>query len=264
MKIAKTSLSLAIMAFALTACGGDDTRYVDRVTEVPGDTIENPVEYMPVDGHVLGFWVMDADADCEEFCVNDYSAYGNPLYALDGNYQELEAAPRPEEGGAVGGVLGFDGTYQLSTRENSVLANTVIGEAFALHVRARSAADPQGSVFSLGSQGALAFDLQMNGAAAVLNFPNQERRLVVALGDAGTWQELWVGSDGNHVTVQLDCETVAEFDRSAGMPILSSHATGAMVGAAWGSTTRTPFQGDVDLVRLSGSDEANLFCPESD
>lgn len=252
----KMSLALLGLTSLMMGCGSDKTRYVDVITEVP---VEHPVEYMPVDGYVLGFWVMDQEEACDGFCVNDYSAYGNLLHAQSPDYSEPDSVPIGTESGEIGQVLGFNGAYQLSTGPDSVLANTVIGERFTLHVRARSQSEELGSVVSLGSQRGQALDLQMNGDTAVLHLPNQDRRLVIGLPETD-WQELWISSDGDQLQVQLGCETVAGFDRAMGQPMLSRGTTGIMVGAGWGSVAQTPFQGEVDLARLSRQDEANLFC----
>lgn len=252
----KMSLALMGLTTLMVGCGSDKTRYIDIVTEVP---VEHPVEYMPVDGYVLGFWVMDQEEACDGFCVNDYAAYGNLLHAQTPDYREPDTAPIGTQSEEIGQVLGFDGSYQLSTRQDSVLANTVIGERFSLHLRARNQSEELGTVVSLGSQRGQAFDLQMNADTAVLHLPSQDRRLVIGLPDTD-WQELWVSSNGDRLQVQLSCEAVAGFERAMGEPMLSQETTGIMVGAGWGSVAQTPFQGEVDMIRLSRQDEANLFC----
>src|SRR5699024_4885244 len=112
----------------LAACGGDDTRYVDR--DKP-----TPVEYMPVDGYVMGFWVMDTQEHCAT-CIDDHSPYGDALHARSADDQP--ATPVRIDGGKVGRVAVFANDYQLVTLSSSTFSNTVIGERFTLHLRART------------------------------------------------------------------------------------------------------------------------------
>jgi hypothetical protein len=242
----KNVLSITLLAAALAACGGDDTRYVDR--EDP-----TPVEYMPVDGFVLGFWVMEQQEGCDGPCINDASPYGDPLYVVD---QSGEAAsPNLESGGAVGRVAVFDGDTRFVTRDTSSLNNTVIGERFTLHLRARTEGTETGPVFSLVSGGGVALTVGLANDRLLVELPAQERRLLTNLEGAG-WREIQLASDGERVTLAVGCDVVAEFEAKPGVPVLSAGALGASVGGRNGAY----FTGAVDMVRLSRQDEGNLFC----
>ena len=256
-----TLLSL-LAASLLAACGGDDTRYRDRVIEVPGEPVENPVEYMPVDGFVLGFWVMDQDDACDSFCLNDYSAYGSPLFAADLNHAPLAQAPVLGDEGAIGGVLPFTGDWQASTQESAVFSNTLIGERFAIHLRARTSEETLRTVLSLGTASGTAMNIQLARQSLVAEFPRQAKRLLVSLDDAADWQEIQLAADGERVTLQVGCTEVASFDRVSGAPILSTAPTRAMLGARWGSSATDAFTGEVDVLRISRQTETNLFCAE--
>lgn len=242
----KNALSITLLAAALAACGGDDTRYVDR--EDP-----TPVEYMPVDGYVLGFWVMEQQDDCDSPCINDVSPYGDPLYAVDQSGEPV--SPNLEDGGAVGRVAVFDGDTRFVTRDTSSLNNSVIGERFTLHLRARTDEADTGPVFSLVSGSSAALTVGLAGDRLLLELPAQDRRLLTSL-EGGGWREIQLASDGERVTLAVDCETVAAFDAEPGVPILSAGALGASVGGRNGAY----FTGAVDVVRLSRQDEGNLFC----
>ncbi len=243
----KNALSITLLAAALAACGGDDTRYVDR--EDP-----TPVEYMPVDGYVLGFWVMEQQDDCDSPCINDASPYGDPLYAVDQNGEPV--SPNLEGGGAVGRVAMFDGDARFVTRETSSLNNTVIGERFTLHLRARTGQADTGPVFSLVASSGAALTVGLANDRLLVELPAQDRRLLAGLESSDGWREIQLASDGERVTLQVGCETVAEFDAEPGVPVLSAGALGASVGGRSGAY----FTGAVDVVRLSRQDEGNLFC----
>jgi len=254
------SVLLPLATTLLVACGGDDTRYRDRVVEVPGEPVENPVEYMPVDGFVLGFWVMDEDEGCDSVCLNDYSAYGSPLFTGGLDYAPLGSAPALGNDGAVGGVLSVDGTQQASTQDSSVFNNTLIGERFAIHLRARTGDDTLHTVLSLGTASGTTLNVQLARESLVAEFPRQDKRLLVALDDATDWQEIQLASDGERISLQVGCTEVAAFDRVSGAPILSTAPVGAMLGARWGSPASDAFTGDVDVLRISYQAESNLFC----
>lgn len=256
----KLALLLPLATTLLVACGGDDTRYRDRVIEVPGEPTENPVEYMPVDGFVLGFWVMDEDEGCDSFCLNDYSAYGSPLFVADLNHAPLAEVPALGDDGEIGGVLALTGDRQASTQDSAVFSNTLIGERFAIHLRARTDDDTLHTVLSLGTPSGTALNVQLARQSLVAEFPRQDKRLLVSLDDATDWQEIQLASDGERVSLQVGCTEVAAFDRVSGSPILSTAPTRAMVGARWGSTAGDAFTGDVDVLRISYQAEANLFC----
>jgi hypothetical protein len=258
-------MCLAACLALLSGCGGgddaqDEIRYEDRVVEVPGEVVTNRVEYMPVDGFVLGFWTMDTDANCTGPCLNDHSAYGNSLYVGDLGFTPVEHAPTQAGDGAADDMFQLDGNVQASTAFGSVFNDTLVGESFSVLLRARTEADDLRTLFSLGTSASTALNVQLSRHSLLVELPRQQKRLLVPLNDASTWQEIQLASDGERVTVQVGCIEVAAFDRVVGQPILSNAATGAMVGARWGDTASDAFTGDVDVVRISRQHEANLFC----
>jgi hypothetical protein len=238
----------------------DEIRYEDRVTEVPGEVVKNRVEYMPIDGFVLGFWTMDTDEHCTSACLNDHSAYGNSLYVGNMSYTPVEHAPTQSGGDAVDDMLRLDGNVQASTIDGSVFNDTLVGERFSVHLRARTEADALRTLFSLGTPTMTALNVQLSKRSLLVELPQQQKRMLVTLDDASKWQEIQLASDGEKVTLQVGCTEVASFDRVLGHPILSNAPTGAMVGARWGDTASDAFTGDVDVVRVSRQHEANLFC----
>ncbi|AKU99026.1 hypothetical protein AKJ09_05690 [Labilithrix luteola] len=258
-------MPLAACMALLVGCGGsddpqDEIHYEDRVVEVPGEVVTNRVEYMPIDGFVLGFWTMDTDANCTGPCLNDHSAYGNSLYLGDMAFAPVTQAPTQAGDGAVDEMLHLDGNVQASTIDGSVLNDTLVGERFSVLLRARTQADELHTLFSLGTASSTALNVQLSRHSLLVELPRQQKRLLVPLSDASTWQEIQLASDGERVTLQVGCTQVASFDRAPGQPILSNAATGVMVGARWGEPASDAFTGDVDLVRVSRQSEANLFC----
>lgn len=242
----RNALPITLLAAALAACGGDDdTRYVDRDDPTP-------VEYMPVDGYVLGFWVMDAQDGCDGPCINDHSPYGDPLYGLDADDQP--AAPTLANGGEVGRVAVFADDYRLATRDTGSLNNSVIGERFTLHLRARTDQADAVPVLALAGEGGIALRISLARDRLLVELPSQNRRLLTALDAGDGWREILLAADGQRVTLAVDCDTVEGFDVAPGQPVLSSGTLGAVVGAG--------FTGAVDLVRISRRNEGNLFCAE--
>ncbi|MFP1681274.1 hypothetical protein ACLD0W_02120 [Alloalcanivorax sp. C16-1] len=242
----KNALPITLLAAALAACGGDDdTRYVDRDDPTP-------VEYMPVDGYVLGFWVMDTQDDCDGPCINDHSPYGDPLYGLDAAGQP--AAPALNDGGEVGRVAVFADNYRLVTRDTGSLNNSVIGERFSVHLRARTDQTDAVPVMALAGDGGTALRVSLARDRLLVELPSQNRRLLTGLEAGDGWREIQLTGDGQRVTLSVDCETVEGFDVAPGVPVLSSGPVGAVVGDG--------FTGAVDLVRISRREEGNLFCAD--
>lgn len=243
----KRAWLLVLLSLMLAACGGDDeTRYVDR--EKP-----TPVEYMPVDGYVMGFWVMDQQRHCDGACINDHSPYGDALYATDDQGQPV--TPVLQDGGVVGRIAVFRDQYRLSTRHNSTFSNTLIGDRFTLHLRARTDRKTAQPVLSLvTAAGARALTLSLGRGSILASLPSQSRRLLGDLKNDEGWREIVLASDGEQVTLAVDCNVLARFAAAPGEPVLSSEALGLVVGAG--------FTGAVDLVRVSRRHEGNLFCPE--
>lgn len=265
MKFIKYGMPLAACVALLVGCGGDDDvqdgiRYEDRVVEVPGEVVTNRVEYMPIDGFVLGFWTMDTDANCTGPCLNDHSAYGNSLYVGDLTFAPVTQAPTQHADGTAFDTLHLDGNVQASTIAGSVFDDTLVGERFSVLLRARTQAEELHTLFSLGTSSSTALNVQLSRQSLLVELPQQQKRLLVSLTDASEWQEIQLASDGEKVTLQVGCTEVASFERVPGQPILSNAATGAMVGARWGEPATDAFTGDVDVVRVSRQAEANLFC----
>ena len=245
----KNTLPVVLLTAALAACGGDDTRYVER--DVP-----TPVEYMPVDGFVLGFWVMEEQENCDSPCIDDASPYGDALYVLGSAGEPV--APVLAGGGAVGRVAEFDGDSRFATRATSAFNNTVIGERFSLHLRARTDQADTGPVLSLASASSAALTVTLSNDRLLVDLPAQSQRMLTSLESGDGWREIQLASDGERVTLAVDCDLVAAFDAEPGVPVLSADALGISVGGHGDAY----FSGAVDLVRLSRQHEGNLFCEE--
>ena len=92
----------------------------------------------------------------------------------------------------------------------------------------------------------------------LVDLPAQSQRMLPSLESGDGWREIQLASDGERVTLAVDCDVVATFDAEPGVPVLSTDALGATVGGDGDAY----FTGAVDLVRLSRQYEGNLFCEE--
>lgn len=254
----KLLMPLLALAAPLAACTDTEHKVIDR---------DVPVEVMPVDGHTLGFWTMQT-RDCTEvaaLCVNDNAPYGNDLVLEDTGLQPLATRDlvRGDSADTGGQIiqLNADGETvpaQLRTADNSVFANTPIGDVFAIHLRFKPAAgDALQTVLSLGSA---VFNVEASVDSVVVEFPAQGKRLLLPLDGGGDWTSLYVAADGQNVRVELDCAAVAGFAKGAGAPLLSRDATSLMLGARPDTPTREHFSGLLELLRVADTDEADLFC----
>ncbi|MGH8447021.1 MAG: hypothetical protein ACREVL_17265 [Solimonas sp.] len=248
---------LAAVALPLAACSRTDQHFEDR---------DVPVETMPVDGHTLGFWIMQTGpcAGVAALCVNDNSPYGDDLVLEDANLQPLAQRDLKRGDSDIGGQViqlnADDETVpaQLRTPDNSVFANTPVGDVFAIHLRLKPAAgDTPQTVLSLGTG---VFNIEASRNSLVVEFPAQDKRLLLPLDGSGDWTELYVASDGQTVSLKLDCQPIAGFSKAAGTPMLSRGATPLMLGARPTAPTSEHFSGLLDLLRVSDTNEADLFC----
>lgn len=247
-----------LAALALAGCDDTDTRYVDR---------DVPVETMPVDGHTLGFWTMQTQTCTDSVtavCVNDNSPYGNDLVLEDADLKPLAARDLKRGDSDIGGQIiqiNADNESlpaQLRTPANSVFANTPVGDVFAIHLRLKPAAsDTLQTVLSLGTG---VFNVEASRNSLVVGFPAQGKRLLLPLDGSGDWAELYVASDGQTVSLKLDCEEFAGFSKAAGTPMLSRDASTLTLGARPTAPTSEHYSGLIDLLRVSDTNEADLFC----
>jgi hypothetical protein len=230
---------------------------------------ETATEYMPVDDAVLGFWVMTPGGDCTEgtTCINDLSEYGNDLTLVGGDLATLGSTHVQLTADTIGNALRLlppdGGTAALVTDSEAYLSDVVVGEAFALHVRARTSGESPEPVLSYGdaADGAV-MTLWLDRQDLVLELSNQGVRRVISLEDSEDWREIYLASDSTSVVVEVGCEPVLSLSRVAGQPILSENGERLMVGASWDDPTSSYFGGEVNVVRLSQQDEADQFCTE--
>ena len=138
------------------------------------------------------------------------------------------------------------------------LNNTVIGERFSLHLRARTDQADTGPVVSLASANGTALTVTLSNDRLLVDLPAQSQRMLTSLESGGGWREIQLASDGERVTLAVDCDVVAAFGAEPGVPVLSTDALGVSVGGEGDAY----FSGAVDLVRLSRQHEGNLFCEE--
>lgn len=250
--------ALAAMVLPLAGCGGTDTTVEER---------EVSVETMPVTGNTLGFWIMQTQ-QCTNgegaICINDNSSFGNDLVLEDVSYASVTERYLERSNSDIGGkVIQINAENetvpaQLRTPAGSVFASTPIGEVFAIHLRFQpSASTALQTVLSLGT-GVL--NVEVSKDSLVVQFPTQGKRLLLPLDGTGGWNGLYIASDGQNVSLTLNCEAAASFAKVAGAPFLSRSATTLTLGARPTTPASEHFSGQVDLLRVANINEANLLC----
>lgn len=249
---------IAAAALPLAACGGTDTVVEDR---------EISVETMPVNGDTLGFWIMQTETCLDgaaAICINDNSPYSNDLVLEDASLQPVAERYMERGNSDIGGkIIQINADdealpAQLRTPEDSLFAATPIGEVFAIHLRFKPAAGE--ALQTLMSLGTGVFNVEAGSASVVVQFPVQGKRLLLPLEGPERWNELYIVSDGQNVSLQLNCEDGPGFGKTAGAPLLSRTASALMLGARPTTPASEHFSGQVDLLRVSRVNEANLFC----
>ncbi|MGL6259308.1 hypothetical protein [Vibrio sp. WXL210] len=254
----KTLVSLLVASSTLLV-GCNETEYNDIL--------------IPVDSDVRGFWTMLADTECEqgEYCYLDYSEYNNKLYAIDSGdrkltHDEVLLAEHRVKGRLDSAV--YLETYQLDdggiaepprlqTESDSDFESRPLSDEFTIHVRATG--EP-GSILSLWNDNELALHLEVLDGVLMATFDNHGKKLFTSIKPAA-FQEIQLVSDGETVTLTNNCVEVGQFERTAGLPILSdSPLRLTAFEMRGGYTEATQFTGALDVIRISDRVEQSIFC----